>query len=67
MITEPKSISIKDNTIKFDTRDSDMALIPNNLDWRDKGTVTKVRYQGKCGSCWAFTAASLLETSNTIK
>jgi cathepsin L len=41
--------------------------LPESVDWSQQGFVAPVRDQGACGSCWAFSAVSVLESHIAIQ
>jgi C1A family cysteine protease len=45
----------------------DESDVPNDIDWREKGAVTKIDDQGNCGSCYTFSSAAALEGLYFIK
>ena len=39
------------------------AQLPSSYDARDEGLITSIKNQSRLGTCWAFSAVSLLETA----
>merc|ERR1712168_45581 len=40
--------------------------LPASVDWRNNNTISAVKNQGHCGSCWAFCTAEMIESYAAI-
>ena len=44
-----------------------LVAYPKSVDWRQKGVMNPVRYQGTCGGCYAFSTVNAMEAIYKIK
>ncbi|KAK8675516.1 hypothetical protein V6N13_033582 [Hibiscus sabdariffa] len=56
-------ISLKTKRFRYEN----LTNVPHSIDWRKKGAVTKIKDQGSCASCWAFSAVAAVEGAVKIK
>jgi len=62
----PMDRKIYESYLKREAFRKPLAVLPAHYDWRTSDAVTPARDQGKCGSCWAFSATGAFESKILI-
>lgn len=62
LISQQESTDTTTSSFKYDS----VTEVPPSMDWRNSGTVTGIKDQGRCGCCWAFSAVAAIEGAYQI-
>lgn len=52
---------------RFTEIDPDILKLPAYINWAEENKVTKIKFQGKCRSCYAFSSLAAVESAILIK
>lgn len=55
------------STGKMTEIDPEIMKLPAYINWAEEGKTTKIKYQGKCRSCYAFSGLAAVESAILIK
>jgi len=53
---------LQDSTNQMNANLFASSPLPDSVDWRNNNVVNPIEDQGGCGSCWAFSAVSTMES-----
>lgn len=59
-------LCFKPNLSKHISTKSSKKAKSYSVDWRNKGVINNIKYQGDCSSDWDFSAVQAIESANTI-